>query len=130
MPKSVHDDVLDAALDEIALATQMTCCSQEPATRTEAITAGTYMLASVTLTAGDGNGDYTVTIGDTDGQKLIVGVGGNTVTVSSTGDPDHVALCDATRLLYVTTCTVPGNTITATNDVTFPAWDIEIADPT
>jgi hypothetical protein len=70
MAKTVHDDVLDAALDKIATANVMTLCSAQPTTRTEAIT--TYMLADVTMTVGDGNGDYTIANGDASGRKLTM----------------------------------------------------------
>jgi hypothetical protein len=48
--------------------------------------------------------------------------------VDTSGTATHVALCDATRLLYVTTCT--SQALTSGNTVNIPAWDIEIADPT
>lgn len=124
MAKSVHNDVLDAALDEVALANIMTACSAEPTDRTEAVT--TYALADVAMTPGDGN-DYTISDGDTNGRKVEVGAKAG-VTVDTTGTATHVALCDGTRLLYVTTCT--SQALTASNTVDFPAWDIEIADPT
>jgi hypothetical protein len=48
--------------------------------------------------------------------------------VDTTGTATHVALCDGTNLLYVTTCT--SQALTAANTVNFPSWKIEIADPT
>ena len=69
MGKAVHNDVLDAALAEVATANIMTLCSQEPTTRTEAVT--TYALADVAMTPGDGN-DYTIADGDTNGRKVTV----------------------------------------------------------
>lgn len=124
MSKAVHNDVLDAALAKIATATTLTLCSQQPTTRTEAIT--TYKLADVTLTAGDGNGDYTIADGDTSGRKLTVGAQ-SAVTVDATGTSNHVALCDGSDLLYVTTHT--GQALTMGNTVDIGAFDIEIADP-
>lgn len=121
MAKSVHNDVLDAALTEVATANLMTACDTEPTTRTEAVT--TYALADVAMTGGD----YTIAEGDTNGRKTTVGQKTG-VTVDSTGTATHVALVDATVLLYVTTCT--SQALTATNTMTFNAWDIEIADPT
>ena len=122
MGKTVHDDVLDAMLDEIALANIMTACALEPTTRTEAIT--TNKLADVAMTPGT---DYTVGEGDSNGRKVAM-VAKSDVTVDTTGTADHVALCDGTRLLYVTTCT--GQLLTASNTVDFPTWDVEVADPT
>lgn len=124
MAKSVHNDVLDAALDEIALANIMTACSAEPTTRTEAVT--TYALADVAMTPGDTN-DYTIGEGDTNGRKVAVAAK-SSVLVDASNTATHVALCDGTRLLYVTTCT--SQALTAGNTVDFPTWDVEIADPT
>jgi hypothetical protein len=124
MAKAVHNDVLDASLDKIATANIMTLCSQEPTTRTEAVT--TYALADVAMTPGDGN-DYTVSDGDTNGRKVRMAAKSG-VTVDTTGTGNHVALCDGTTLLYVTTCT--SKAVTASDQVNFPVWDVEIADPT
>lgn len=122
MAKTVLDDVLDAALDEIALANIMTACDTLPTTRAEAIT--TYMLADIAMTPVT---DFTIADGDTNGRKVTVAEKTG-VTVDTTGTAINVALCDGTRLLYVTECT--SQLLTATNTVDFPAWDIEIADPT
>lgn len=124
MAKYANDDVMDAALDEVATATTLTVCSTQPTTRTEAIT--TYKLADVTVTAGDGNGDFTIANGDTSGRKLTVAAQAD-IPVDTSGTAEHIALCDGSRLLYVTTCT--SQAITSGNTVTIPAWDIEIADP-
>lgn len=121
MAKSVHNDVLDGAFDVLDQADLMTVCSQQPTTRTEAIT--TYKLADVAMTP---NTDYTKADGDTSGRKCTV-ASKSGVTVDTTGTATHVALVDGTRLLYVTTCT--SQALTAANTVNFPAWSIEIADP-
>jgi len=121
MAKSVHNDVLDAALNEIATATIMTACSAEPTTRTEAVT--TYALADHVMSGGD----FTNANGDTSGRKVTVAEQAS-VTVDTTGTATHIALCDGSVLLYVTTCT--SQALTSGNTVTFPAWDIELADPT
>ena len=121
MAKSVSNDVLDAALNEIATGTIMTACSAEPTTRAEAVT--TYALADVTMTGGD----YTNADGDVSGRKVTVAAK-SSVTVDSSGTATHVAICDGLVLLYVTTCT--SQALTSGNTVNFPAWDIEIADPT
>lgn len=122
MAKSVHDDVLDGAFDVLDQADLMTVCSAEPTTRTEAIT--TFKLADVAMTP---NTDYTKANGTVSGRKVTVAAKSG-VTVDSTGTATHVALVDATRLLYVTTCT--SQALTAANTVNFPAWAVEIADPT
>lgn len=124
MAKTVNNDVLDAALDKIATCTRLDVCSAEPTTLTEATS--TYTLADVTLTAGDGNGDYVVADGDTSGRKVTVSQQ-SAVPVDTSGTATHVALSDGTSLLYVTTTT--SQALTSGNTVTVPAFDIEIADP-
>src|SRR5687767_4278953 len=121
MAKSVHDDVLDGAFDVLDQADLMTVCSAEPTTRTEAIT--TFKLADIAMTP---NTDYTKANGTTSGRKVTVAAKSG-VNVDSSGTATHVALVDATRLLYVTTCT--SQALTSGNTVNFPAWSIEIADP-
>jgi hypothetical protein len=125
MAKSVHSDVLDAALSYIsANADRIAVCSTEPTTYTELIT--TYKLAissTPTFTgpqAGDGGGDS---------RKLIVDEEAS-ITVDTGGNAEHVGLGDSgnTKLLYVTTCTLQA--LTGGNTVTIPAWDIEIGSPT
>lgn len=121
MAKSVNNDVLNAALDIIKNnCNVMTICSAEPTTRTEAIT--TYALGDAAMVSGD----FTHADGDTSGRKTTV-ASKSSVNVDSTGTGTHVALCDGSRLLYVTTCT--SQVLTSGNTITFPAWDIELADP-
>ncbi len=121
MAKTVHNDVLDAMLNEIATANLMTACSAEPTTRTEAVT--TYALADIAMTGGDfSNAD-----GDVSGRKVTVGAKAG-VLIDASGTANHVALVDATVLLYVTTA--PGVVLTSGQNVDFAAWDIEVADPT
>jgi hypothetical protein len=123
MAKSVHDDVLDGALDVIRNnCTRMVACSAQPTTYTEGN--ATYALADVTMASGD----FTKANGDVSGRKLTVAAKSG-VTVDTNGDATHIALLDVSnsKLLYVTTCTT--QTLTAGNTVNFPAWDIEIADP-
>jgi hypothetical protein len=122
MAKIVHDNVLDGAADIVDQADIQTICNAQPTTRTEAIT--TFKLADVAMTP---NTDFTKANGDTSGRKVTVAAK-SSVNVDTSGTATHVALCDATRLLYVTTCT--SQALTSGNTVNIPAWDIEIADPT
>ena len=122
MAKVVHDDVLDGAFDVLDQADIQTVCAGQPTTRTEAIT--TFKLADVAMTP---NTDYTKANGDTSGRKVTVAAKSG-VAVDTSGTADHVALCDGTRLLYVTTCTAQA--LTAGNTVNIPSWKVEIADPT
>jgi hypothetical protein len=122
LAKSVHNDVLDGAFLVLDNADLMTACNAEPTTRTEAIT--TFKLADVAMTPTT---DYTISDGDTNGRKVRMAAK-SSVPVDTSGTATHVALVDATRLLYVTTCT--SQALTAGNTVNFPVWDVEIADPT
>jgi len=124
MAKTVHDDVLDGAFDVLDQANLMIACSAQPTSRTEAVT--TYALADVAMTV---NTDYTKANGDVSGRKVTVAAK-STVLIDTSGTATHVALVDGTRLLYVTTCTSLALTANGSNTVNFPAWDIEIADPT
>lgn len=126
MAKAVHDDVLDGAHDIIRNnATRMVACSAQPTTYTEGN--ATFALADVTMASGD----FTKANGDTSGRKMTVGAKSG-VLIDATGTATHVALLDVTnsKLLYVTTCTSQALTANGSNTVNFPAWDIELADPT
>ncbi len=123
MAKLVDNSVLDAALNEIKNnCDKMTVCRNTPTT---------YASANATDALGDVamvSGDFTVADGDTSGRKVTVAQKSG-VTVDVTGDATHVALLDTSNstLLYATTCTT--QSLTSGNTITFPAWDIEIADP-
>jgi hypothetical protein len=123
MAKSVHDDVLDAALGYIRTnCDKMTACSAQPGSYAEGN--ASLALADVAMTTGD----FDIADGDTSGRKVTVGQKTG-ATVDGTGTATHVALLDTAnaRLLYVTTCA--NQVLTAGNSMTFQAWDIEIADP-
>lgn len=125
MAKAVHDDVLDGALNVIKTnCTRMVACSAQPTTYTEANT--TYALADVTMSSAD----FTLANGDVSGRKLTVAAK-SAVTIDTTGTANHIALLDVanSKLLYVTTSTNLALTSGAGNAVNFPAWDIELADP-
>lgn len=124
MAKFANDSVMNAALAVIAQGTVLTVCSSQPTTRTEAVT--TYKLADVTLTAGDGNGDFTIADGDTSGRKVTVAQQ-SSIPIDTSGTATHIAICDASNLLFVTTCT--SQALTAGGTVTTPAFDDEIGDP-
>lgn len=123
MAKAISNDVLDAGLAELATATRQSVCSGEPA-NFAGIAA--VSLADVTLTAGDGNGDYTIGDGDTSGRKVTVAQQAD-VPINSTGTATHIAYDDGTTLQGVTTCT--SQALTSGGTVTVPAHDFEIADP-
>jgi len=119
MAKSVANDVLDAALGEIATSTTQTVCSAEPANY-----AG---IAAVTLAASTvAAGDFTIADGTTSGRKTTVGEQAG-VSITASGDATHVVLDDGTTMLYGTTA--PTQTLTSGGTVTVAAWAVEIADP-
>jgi len=121
MAKVTHNDVMDAALNEIATSTNQYVCSAQPTTLLEATT--TYNLATQAMVGGD----YTNADGDVSGRKVTVAAKAG-VSITTTGTATHIALCDATTVLDVTTCTTQALTSGGTVDI--PAWDHEIADPT
>jgi len=125
MAKSVHDDVLDEALEFIkAQATQLCVCDTQPTNYTEA--SATYKLALVSISSGEFG---SATSGDSSGRKIQVNAQ-SSVSIDSSGSAAHVALVSSASslLLYVTTTASTG--LTAGGKVNVGAWDIEIADPT
>lgn len=123
MAKSVHDDVLDGALNIIKNnCTRMVLCNAQPTTYTEGN--ATFALADVTMASGD----FTAANGDTSGRKLTVAAKAG-VTVDASGTGTHIALLDVSnsKLLYVTTT---GSTaVAAAGTVDIGSWKVELADP-
>lgn len=124
MAKACPDVVFDQMLAKIATGTRLMVCSGQPA-NFAGIAA--VALADVVMTAGTGNGDYTIGDGDTNGRKVRVEQQAN-VPIDSSGTATHISIDDGSTLLYVTTCT--SQALTAGGTVTVPAWDVEVADPT
>jgi len=127
MTEFIHDDVLDALLDEVAdNCDKMFVCSTYPTNYTQA--SSTYMLAEHDMTPGDGNGDFTNGNGDASGRKCAV-TAQSAITITNTGTAAHVALCDSgnSKVLAVAECT--SQSLTSGNTVTVPTFDIEVADP-
>lgn len=125
MAKWALDAVMDAALAVVATCDRLFVCSAQPTDYNDAATSKD--LATVTLTAGDGNGDYVIA-DDTSGRKVTIAEQAS-LTVDHSGDATHIALgtSGTTTLKYVTTCTT--QTLTAGNTVTVPAWKVSIGDP-
>ena len=124
MAKKLDDSVLDAPVDKLATAVTQVVTSAEPANHA-GIAAVT--LASNTMTAGVGNGDYTKANGDTSGRKLQV-VAQTGVSISANGSATHICYTDGTTLLGCTTCTT--QVVTSGGTLTIPTHKVEFADPT
>jgi len=122
MAKAIDDVFIDAMLDKIATCVTLSVCSAQPANQAGI---AAVMLAQVTLTAGDGNGDYTVANGDVSGRKVSVLQQSN-VPITNSGTATHIVLDDGVNIV-VTTCT--SQVLTALGTVTVPTFDDEVADP-
>lgn len=124
--KSVHNDVLDGALNILKNgATQISVCTGAgdvaPATYAEATSTNMLAIKSdltgADITVGDGTTGRTATIAQFTGVEVL-----------TTGTAEYICLCDVDdRLLYVTTCT--SQVLTDGNTLTIPAWSVNIADP-
>jgi hypothetical protein len=124
MAKFANNVLLDAVWNYIknsADTITYTVCSAQPTTRTEAVT--TYMLASTTLNKAS---EITLANGDTSGRKATISAKTG-VAVTNTGTATHVAICDATNLLFVTTTT--SQAVSAGGTVDIGSWKDEIASP-
>ena len=119
MAKYQIDAMLDAALDYISTnAIEIYVCTTQPTTYAEA--SSTYALTSVEAPTFQAVG-----AGDVSGRKLAVDAEVD-ATITASGTALHVALCSASVLLYVTTCT--SQALTSGGTVTIPTWDIELED--
>lgn len=121
MPKWANDLVMDAALDYIAGATVMHACTTLDATPTLA-EVNAASLADVAMAGGD----FAKSDG-TSGRKVTVAAK-SAVPVDTGGTAVDIALVDGSVVRYVTTCT--SQVLTGGNTVNFPAWTIQIGDPT
>jgi len=121
MAKWCNDDMLDAALDEIANnCNLMILCSAQPTDRNDAV--NVVDLADVAMVAAD----FTKANGTISGRKLTV-AGKYTVTVDHNGNATHLALVVAARLLYVVT--IATQAVVTTEPVNILPWAIELRDP-
>lgn len=114
--------MLDAALAKIATCIRQVVCSGQPA-NFAGIAA--VALADVVLTAGTGNGDWTIAAG---AQRKVTNEAQTAMPIDSSGTATHIAVDDGTTLLGVTTCT--SQALTAGGTVTVPAYKYEFAAPT
>lgn len=121
MAKQAPNAMIDAALDYVAGSDVMMVCTAEPTSYSDALTKS---LADVAMAGGD-----FAKADDVSGRKVTMAAKSG-VAIDVGGTATHVALCKAgdTTLRYVTTCT--SQVLTAGGTVDFPAWKINIADPT
>lgn len=120
MAKVLSDAVFDAALAVVATCDNETACSSQPANF-----AG---IAAVTLATIVNTSDYTGPAnGDASGRKIAVDAQAGD-TVDASGTATYIVLDDGATLHVATTCT--SQALTSGNTVNYPAWDIEITDPT
>ena len=122
MAKKLDNSVFDAALDQVATSVNLNFCSAEP---TDYSDIAGKSLVSTTLTAGDGNGDYTVA-DDTSGRKVTVAAQSD-MTPSANGTVVYATLDDGTTLLAGTTVT--SQDVTTDQTWNSPEFKIGIADP-
>lgn len=133
MVKSLTSTAMDAALDYVATrADQISLCSGAPTTVAEAMmlaSGGGKSLASVNVTEGVGNGDFSITTGTISGRRLAVAAQ-SAVPISETGTVDHIALVDSTggELLVVTQLT-EAQAVTAGEVLSIKAFGAEVRDP-
>jgi hypothetical protein len=125
MGKSIHDDVLDAALAVIGAADIITVCTTEPASYAQATTleAGGRMLAGPAAPTFQAIADA---VGG--GREIEVDQEA-AIVIGAAGNAQHVAICNSvgSHLLAVTTCTL--HALILADTVTIPAWKIHIDDP-
>ena len=124
MAKFANSVFIDGAFNYIKNSADVityTLCSTQPTTRLEAVT--TFMLASTTLVKAT---DITLANGDTSGRKMTISAKTG-IAVSTSGSGQHVAICDATNLLFVTTTNTQAVSSGGTVDI--GSWKDEIAAP-
>lgn len=119
MAKFASNDVLDGSLQVVRGATRLVALAGQPASYAAA-DAG--RLAEAALAPGD----FALAAGDFSGRKVSV-AGKTGLAVIANGVADHVALLDATRLLYVTTC--PAQALVTGGVVSVAGWSVEIGAP-
>lgn len=116
----MSDSVLDGLLEKAALADRVTVCSAQPTSIGEITT---YKLGDLALTPGDGNGDFVIANGDTNGRKLTLLA--QNIPLTTSGTADHVAIDDGVSFT-VYTCT--SKVFTSGDTAQSSTADIEVAD--
>lgn len=123
MTKMLDDTVFDGAWAVADNATVMHATSSAPANHAGI---AAVSLADIVMTAGAGNGDYTVGNGPVSGRSLTV-VAQSGVTIDNSGSATHVVGTDGSTLLWVTECTTQA--LVAGGTVDFPSFKLNMPDP-
>ena len=132
MAKTLHNDVFDAALDEIATGTRLWLCTAAPTSVVAAET--TYALndgsGTATLIAGDGNGDWAIADGSVSGRKITLSAQ-TAVPTDAGGTATHYAITVSGAKLLLVDELSASLAITSGNTVDFPETiACEMRDPT
>lgn len=122
MGKSISDAVIDGAL-VLALGDQISVCSAEPTTYTEAVT--TFKLAISTSVSA---GDFVNANGDVSGRKMTVAAQ-SAVNIDDTGTGNHVAITNLSGTLLKVVTTATAQLLTSGGTVDIGTFKLEIADP-
>lgn len=123
------DTVLDAGLDVIALADEMFVTDVEPSSYADIGVGAEILIGPISLTAGDGNGDFTIADGSPDGRTLTVAAQ-NGASVVATGTPGFVVLATGggTDLIRYVTEESTGQALTSGNTANVGSWTVNNAD--
>ena len=99
--------------------TTMSICNAQPTTVSQATTAGTYSLGTVTY----GTAGWTIATGDagTDSRKITTA--GTNVVVATSGTVNHIAFFNSGTLIAVGTCSATA--VTAAGTMTVNAFDLD-----
>ncbi len=129
MPKYAIDDIMDAGLNHISTtAIGLVVCTNDVLTGGDPdytkVTSTSALTGIVVLDAGD----FAALTDGITGRRLTVNAQ-NDILITTSGDAAHICLVDTSGLevIYMTTCTT--QTLTSSNNVSVPAWDIELRDP-
>jgi hypothetical protein len=130
MAKAMNDIIVDTGFQVLKTgitsygpANRMSCCTAQPTSAAEAASLACCVATMAT-------GDFTLA-DDTSGRKVTISAK-PTEVITASGTVTHIALYDTVNavLLYVTTCTSQALVDNNSNTVSFPAWKINIGDPT
>ena len=117
MSKMIPVSVIDTFLDKIATANLQVACSNEPTSRDDAVNA--FSLAQVSLTSVDFSKETV------DDKRSLLIETKTAVSVDTSGQISHIALCDATSLIAVTTANA--EYLSLGGQYTFPEWVVGVS---